>query len=113
MKVVFILKGDPFSWKAHEALRVAVAVGINHEVDFVFIRDGVYAITDWSQEDLGVEPFDKFYETMEMVNVRLIAEDASLQERGLKESDLPEGTVIMSAEEIRDLIAQAEAVFAW
>ena len=113
MKVVFILKGDPFSWKAHEALRLATAVAINNEVDFVFIRDGVYTITRWSPEKLGVDTFEKFFENLEVLNLRLIAEDASLQERGIKECDCTEGIQIMSAEEISQLINSAEAVFVW
>ncbi len=110
---MFILKGDPFSWKAHEALRLATAVAINNEVDFVFIRDGVYTLTRWSPEDLGVEPFDKFFESLEILDMRLIAEDASLQERGFKEGDCIPEVEIMSADEISQLINSAEAVFAW
>ncbi|HIQ31625.1 MAG TPA: sulfur reduction protein DsrE [Aquifex aeolicus] len=113
MKVVFVLKGDPFSWKAHESFRVAIAVGMNHELDFVFLRDGVYTLTRWSPEDLGIDSFEKFYETLDIVNIRLIVEDASVQERGLKETDLPEKVEVMSAEEISELISSAEAVFIW
>jgi len=113
MKTVFILKGDPFSWKAHEALRVAIAVGMNHELTFVFIRDGVYTLTKWSPEDLGVESFEKFYETLDFVNIRLVAEDASVQERGLKESDFVKEVELKSAEEISEIINSAEAVFVW
>ncbi len=113
MKVVFILKGDPFSWKAHEALRLATAVAINNEVDFVFIRDGVYTLRGWKPQELGVDTFDKFFENLEVLNLRLIAEDASLQERGFKEGDCIPEVEIMSAEEISQLINSAEAVFAW
>ncbi len=113
MKVVFILKGDPFSWKAHEALRLATAVAINNEVDFVFIRDGVYTLREWKPQELGVDAFDKFFDNLEVLNLRLIAEDASLQERGFKEGDCIPEVEIMSAEEISQLINSAEAVFAW
>jgi tRNA 2-thiouridine synthesizing protein C len=113
VKVVFIIKGDPFSWKAHEAMRLATAAGINNEVDLVFIRDGVYTLTRWKPEELGIDTFEKFFENLEFVNVRLIAEDASLQERGIRECDCTEGVLIMSAEEISELINSAEAVFVW
>ena len=113
MKVVFILKGDPFSWKAHEAFRVATAVAMNHELDFIFIRDGVYTLTRWRPEDLGVDSFEKFYETLGFVNMRLIVEDASIQERGLKESDFLCEVEVRSAEEISEIINSAEAVFVW
>ena len=113
MRVVFILKGDPFSWKAHEAFRVAVAVGMNHELTFVFIRDGVYTLTRWSPEDLGVDTFEKFYETLDFVNIRLVVEDASMQERGLKETDFLREVEIRSAEEISEIINSSEAVYVW
>ncbi len=113
MKVAFILKGDPFSWKAHEAFRIATAVGINHEVYFILIRDGVYTLTRWSPEDLGVESFEKFFETMDFLNIHLIVEDASMQERGLKESDLVKEVKVLSAEEISEIINETEAVFVW
>ncbi len=113
MKTVFILKGDPFSWKAHEALRIAIAVGMNHELTFVFIRDGVYTLTRWKPEELGVESFEKFYETLEYVNIELVVEDASIQERGLKETDFVREVQVKSAEEISELISSAEVVYVW
>ncbi len=113
MKTVFILKGDPFSWKAHEAFRVAIAIGMNHELTFVFIRDGVFALTRWHPEDLGVESFDKFYEILDFVNVELVVEDASMQERGLKETDFVREVQVKSAEEISEIISSAEVVFVW
>ncbi len=113
MKTVFVLKGDPFSWKAHEAFRLAIAIGMNHELTFVFIRDGVYTLTRWEPENLGIESFDKFYETMDFVNVDLVVEDASIQERGLKESDFLRRVRVLSAEEISDIISSAEAVYVW
>lgn len=113
MRAVFILKGDPFSWKAHEAFRIAIAVGMNHELIFVFIRDGVYTLTRWSPEDLGVESFEKFYEMLEHVNMELVVEDASMQERGLKETDFVREVRVKSAEEISELISSAEVVYVW
>ncbi len=113
MKVAFILKGDPFSWKAHEAFRIATALGINHEVYFIFIRDGVYTLTRWDPEKLGVETFEKFFETIEFLRVHLIVEDASMNERGIKESDLVREVRVLSAEEISEIINETEAVFVW
>ncbi len=113
MRTVFILKGDPFSWKAHEAFRIAIAVGMNHELVFVFIRDGVYTLTRWSPEGLGIESFEKFYETLDFVNIELVVEDASMQERGLKETDFVREVKVLPAEEISELINSAEAVYVW
>ena len=113
MKVAFVIKGDPFSWKAHEALRQAIAVGMNHELSLILLRDGVYALTDWNQEQLGINSFEKFVETFEMVNVEVIVEDASLQERGLKEKDFITDVRLASAEDIEGIINSSKAVFVW
>ncbi len=113
MRIAFVIKGDPFSWKAHEALRQAIAVGMNHELDLILVRDGVYTLADWKQEELGINTFDKFLETFEYVNIRVIVEDASVQERGLKEKDFTTEVEVRSAEEISDIINSAEAVFVW
>ncbi len=113
MRIAFVLKGDPFSWKAHEAFRLATAMGMNHQVFFIFIRDGVYTLTRWSPESLGIDSFDKFYETLEFVDIKLVVEDASMQERGLKSSDLVVDVEVRSAEEICEIIGSSEAVFVW
>jgi len=113
MKIVFILKGDPFSWLAHEAFRVALALAINNEVFFVMMRDGVYALTDWKPSELGIEGFDKIFETLNFVNMKLIVEDASAEERGLKEKDFKVDVEIMSYEDIQDIINSSEAVLVW
>ncbi len=112
-KVVFILKGDPFSWKSHEALRVGMAVGMNCEVHFVFLKDGVYALSRWEPESIGIVGFERLLENMDYVNVKLYAEDLSLEERGLGQEDLKKAVQVVSMEEIKELIASAEAVFVW
>jgi tRNA 2-thiouridine synthesizing protein C len=112
-KVVFLLKGDPFSWKAHEALRVGLAIGINSEVNFIFIKDGVYSLTRWYPEKLEIQGFEKLLENMDYVNVKLFVEDASAEERGLKGSDFVKEVNFISSEEIKELIKNAEAVFVW
>ncbi len=112
-KMVFILKGDPFSWKAHEALRVGMAVAIGSEVYFIFLKDGVYALTRWKPEELGLHGFERLLENLEYVNMRIIVEDASAEERGLKEENFKVKPTFMSMEDIGELIRQAEAVFVW
>lgn len=112
-KVVFLLKGDPFSWKAHEAFRVGMAIGINSEVSFILIKDGVYALTAWHPDRLDIYGFDKLLENIDYVNVKLYVEDASAEERGLKETDFVKEVSFISTEEIKELIKVAEVVFVW
>lgn len=112
-KVVFLLKGDPFSWKAHEAFRVGMAIGINSEVSFILIKDGVYALTRWHPDRLDIYGFDKLLENIDYVNVKLYVEDSSAEERGLKETDFVKEVSFISTEEIKELIKVAEVVFVW
>ena len=113
MRIAFIVKGDPFSWKCHEALRVAMALGINSEVSLIFIKDGVYALTKWHPEELGIEGFERLLENMAYVNVKVFVEDTSLEERGLKPEDLVCEVEVKSIEEIKEMIKSAEAVMVW
>ncbi|NPA32290.1 MAG: DsrE family protein [Aquificae bacterium] len=113
-RVVHVLKGDPFSWKAHEALRVATATAINNETYFICIRDGVYVLTRWHPEELGIESFDKFWETIELVNLTLVAEEESLHDRGITKNNLAVKSVnILPQEEVKELIQSADDVFIW
>jgi len=115
MKVVHLLKGDPFSWKAHEALRIATATAINCETYFLCVRDGVYVLTDWKPEELGIESFDKFWEAVEMLeNFKVVAEEESLHERGILKTALKvKGVLLLPSEEVKELIRDADRVFVW
>ena len=113
MKLVFILKGDPFSWKAHEAFRVGMALAINSEVYFVLIKDGVYALTRWDAENLGIHGFEKLLQNLGYVNMKIVVEDASAEERGLKKEDMVLEPIFMSMEEIGNLVKESEGVFVW
>ncbi|MEN3027692.1 MAG: DsrE family protein [Aquificaceae bacterium] len=113
MKVAVIIKGDPFSWKCHEALRVAMALGISCEVDLILIKDGVYALSKWHPEELGIEGFERLIENIGYVKVKIYAEDTSLEERGIKVEELACEVNVRSIEEIRGMIKDAEAVLVW
>ena len=112
-RVVFLVKGDPFSWKTHEAFRVGMAVGINSEVSLILIKDGVYTLSKWHPEKLEIYGFDKLLENLSHVNVSIYVEDASAEERGLKETDFVKEVKFISIEEIKEIISSSEAVFVW
>jgi len=113
MRVLFLVKGDPFSWRCHEALRVALALGINHEVFLVFLKDGVYALTKWKHEKLLIHGFEKLLENMGYVNVKLFVEDLSAEERGLKKEDFAVDVGFVNMESVKDMLASSEAVLVW
>ncbi len=113
MKVAFILKGDPFSWKAYEAIRVAMALAMSSEVYFILIKDGVYALTKWKPENLGIHGLDRLLQNVEYVNIKFVVEDTAAEERGIRSENFVTGTIFMSMEEIKDLIKQSEVVCVW
>ncbi|MCS6958166.1 MAG: DsrE family protein [Aquificaceae bacterium] len=113
MKVTFLIKGDPFSWKCHEALRVAMALGISCDVNLILIKDGVYALSRWHPEKLGIEGFERLIENLSYVRVKVFAEDTSLEERGLKPEDFFCEVELKNIDEIKHMIRLAEAVLVW
>jgi len=108
-----LVKGDPFSWRCHEALRVALALGINHEVFLVFLKDGVYALTKWKHEKLLIHGFERLLENMGYVNIKLFVEDLSVEERGLEREDFVVDVEFVNMESVKDMLASSEAVLVW
>ncbi len=111
--VVFIIKSNPFSWKTFEALRQAVGASIEHSVSVIFIKDGVYALTDWKPELIGIEPLDKSIESLGMMGARIIAESEAVRERGIKLKDWGVEISIMDKDKICDMTKDAEVVITW
>ena len=112
-KVVFILKSNPFSWKAFEALRQAVGAAIEHNVLFIFLKDGVYTLTDWKPELIGIEPIDKSIESLGMMGAKIIAESEAVRERGVMFKDWGVDIEVMDKDQICDIIKDAEVVITW
>ncbi|MEN3034555.1 MAG: DsrE family protein [Aquificaceae bacterium] len=112
-KIAFVLKGDPFSWKCHESFRMGMAMGVSCEVSFIFIKDGVYALTRWKAGELGIEGMDRLLENIEHVNLTAYVEDASIEERGIRPEELVINANVVSLEEIKSILSRASAVFVW
>ncbi len=112
-KVVFILKSNPFSWKAFEALRQSVGAAIEHNVFFIFLKDGVYTLTDWKPELIGIEPIDKSIESLGMMGAKIIAESEAVRERGVMFKDWGVDIEVMDKDQICDIIKDAEVVITW
>lgn len=112
-KAVVIIKSNPFGWKTFEALRQAVGMAMDHDVTVVFIKDGVYALTDWKPELLGVPSSDKSVEALGMLGGRILAEKESISERGLVKSIKYPDVQQKSKDEICRVIKDAEVVITW
>lgn len=112
-KVVVIIKSNPFGWKSFEALRQAVGMGMDHEVYAVFIKDGVYALTEWKPDLIGVPSSDRSVEALVMLGGTVIVERESVSERGLIKSVKYPDVQQRSKDEICTLIKDAEVVITW
>ena len=112
-KIVFIIKNEPFSWKTFDALRVAVASAMNHQVFVLFIKNGVYALSDWEPKLIGIEPYDKSIESLGMLGAKLIVEEEGLRERGIKLKNWKANLEVLSKDEICEIINNAEVILSW
>ncbi|RMA97033.1 DsrE family protein [Hydrogenothermus marinus] len=108
-----IIRTNPFSWKAFEALRQAVGSAMEHNVNVIFIRDGVYTLTDWNPKLIGIEPFDKSISALGMMEAKIYAEEEAIRERGIKLKDWGVDINIKPKEEICELIKNSEVVLTW
>ncbi|MCX7759793.1 MAG: DsrE family protein [Hydrogenothermaceae bacterium] len=112
-KVVVVIKSNPFGWKTFEALRQAVGMAMDHDVTVVFLKDGVYTLTDWRPQLIGVPLSDKSIEALSMLGGKIYAEKESISERGLIKSIKYKEVQQKSKDEICNLIKEAEVVITW
>ena len=112
-KIAVVLRSNPFSWKMFEALRQAVGSAMDHDVSVIFIRDAVYSLTDWKPQMIGIEPIDKSISALGMLGSKIIVEEESLRERGIKLKDWGVDIKIEPKEGICEIIKDAEVVLTW
>ena len=112
-KLVVVIRSAPFGWKTFEALRQAVGSAMEHETIVVFIRDGVYALTDWNPKIIGIEPFDKSIQALGMMDASIIVEDEAIRERGIKLKDWGIDIKVQPKDNICELIKESEVVLTW
>ncbi len=112
-KVVVVIKSNPFSWKVFEALRLAVGISMEHKTYVIFMKDGIYTLTDWKPKMIGIEPIDKSIEALGMMEAEIIAEEEAIRERGVKLKEWPTKINVMPKDNISDIIKESEVVLTW
>ncbi|WP_457639443.1 DsrE family protein [Persephonella sp.] len=112
-KVIVIIKSNPFSWKAFEALRQAVGLSMEHNLTVVFVKEGVYTLTDWKPQMIGIEPIDKSIEALGMMDADIVVEEEAVRERGIKLKDWSVPIHIKPKDEICETVKDAEVVLTW
>ncbi len=112
-RLVILIKSNPFGWKTFEALRMSVGLALDHEVIVIFIKNGVYALTDWKPKLIGVEPLDKSIESLGMLNAKIYVEEEGIRERGIKLKDWNTKIEILPYDELVEIINSAEVILSW
>ncbi|WP_456402398.1 DsrE family protein [Persephonella sp.] len=111
--LIFVIKSNPFSWKVFEALRQAVGCSMEHKVTVIFVKDGIYTLTDWKPDLIGIEPIDKSIDALGMMDASIVVEEEALRERGVKLKEWSVKVEIKSKDEICDMIKESEVVITW
>lgn len=101
---------------ALESLEVVlIAATFDQDVSLVFIDDGVYELVKGQQtKGIGVKNFSPSYRALEDYDVeKLYVDQASLDQRGLTESDLLVPVAVLDAEQMGQLMAQQDVILSF
>ena len=101
---------------ALESLEVVlIAATFDQDVSLVFIDDGVYELVKGQQtKGIGVKNFSPSYRALEDYDVeKLYVDQASLEQRGLTESDLLVPVAVLDAQQMGQLMAQQDVILSF
>jgi sulfur relay protein TusC/DsrF len=108
--VAVVIRQSPFNTcRNSEALRMTVGLTLaDHDIAVVFREDGVYTLLPTQPAVIGSLEIDKHLETLQLLHVRLIAEQESLRDRQL--SHLKWDVERLGQREVAQLIAESDAI---
>jgi sulfur relay protein TusC/DsrF len=111
--VAVVLRTSPFNTcRNSEALRMTVGLTLGENaIAVIFCGDGVYTLLATQPALIGSLEIDKHLETLQLLNVRLVAEQESLSERNL--SHLKWDVERLAQREIAQLLAESEAIICY
>jgi sulfur relay protein TusC/DsrF len=109
-QVAVVIRHSPFNTcRNSEALRMTVGLTLaDNAIAVVFRGDGVYTLLPTQPALIGSLEIDKHLETLQLLNVRLIAEQESLDERQL--SQLKWDVERLPRHGVAQLLAESEAM---
>jgi sulfur relay (sulfurtransferase) DsrF/TusC family protein len=104
------IRQTPFNTcRNSEALRMTVGLTLaDHSIAVIFRDDGVYTLLPTQPALIGSLEIDKHLETLQLLNVRLIAERESLIERHL--SHLKWDVERLGQREVVQLLGESDAI---
>jgi sulfur relay protein TusC/DsrF len=111
--VAVVLRKSPFNTcRNSEALRMTVGLTLgDNTIAVIFRGDGVYTLLPTQPALLGALEIDKHLETLQLLNVRLVAEQESLTERNL--SHLKWDVERLAQHEVAQLLAESDAIICY
>jgi len=98
---------------AHECLEgVLISAAFEQDVSLVFMDDGVYQLKkNQDTTGIGMKNFSNTYRALDDYDVeKIYVEKESLELRGITTDDLIIEVEVLSAKDLRDLMAQQEVV---
>jgi sulfur relay (sulfurtransferase) DsrF/TusC family protein len=112
-RVAVVICHSPFNTcRNSEALRMTVGLTLgDNTIAVIFRGDGVYTLLATQPVLIGSLEIDKHLETLQLLNVRLIAETEALTERNL--SHLKWDIERLAQREIAHLLAESEAIICY
>jgi sulfur relay (sulfurtransferase) DsrF/TusC family protein len=112
-QVAVVLRQSPFNTcRNAEALRMTVGLTLGENTIAVIFRDdGVYTLLSTQPVLIGALEIDKHLETLQLLHVRLIAEQDSLKERNL--SHLKWDVEHLTRREVAQLLAESDAMICY
>jgi|ERR671923_1578714 sulfur relay (sulfurtransferase) DsrF/TusC family protein len=112
-RVAVVIRKSPFNTcRNSEALRMTVGLTLgDNGIAVIFRDDGVYTLLPMQPALVGSLEVDKHVDTLQLLNVRLIAEQESLAERNL--SQLNWEVERLGRREIAHLLADSDAIICY
>jgi sulfur relay protein TusC/DsrF len=112
-QVAVVIRKSPFNTcRNSEALRMTVGLTLgDNAISVIFREDGVYTLLPTQPALIGSLEIDKHLETLQLLNVRLVAESESLHERKL--AQLKWEVERLARQEVAHLLADSEAIICY
>ena len=116
-KFMFVNRKAPYGTiYALESLEVVlITATFDQDVSLVFIDDGVYELVKGQQtKGIVIKNFSPSYRALEGYDVeKLYVDQASLDQRGLTESDLLVPVEVLDAQQMGELMAQQDVILSF
>ena len=116
-KFMFVNRKAPYGTiYALESLEVVlITATFDQDVSLVFIDDGVYELVKGQQtKDIGIKNFSPSYRALDGYDVeKLYVDQASMEQRGLKVSDLLVPVEVLDTQQMGQLMAQQDVILSF